>query len=151
MAAITRQQLKSSFYSHTRIALAIVEDCCILIVLLLYFHPQIFRRHWTNFSEIATRRGMFWNWLCRMVFIRAPKTLRGENLNFLQFAIPQSTLWASPFHNAREIEKSKTMGQSVARIRREYQTWWVSHHPRLRSVVPLGMRCDCYVGHWPIF
>jgi len=31
---------------------------------IYFFRPQIYRRPWTDFRETATRRGMFWNWLC---------------------------------------------------------------------------------------
>jgi len=95
------------------------------------------------------------------------KIWRAKNSTVRQFADPKSTLWALSFHNTMEIEKSKTIGSisgqpdtSVPnivevsprntmeiwkskticgyRLRHPQQIWWRSHHPRLRSVVPLG-------------
>ena len=43
------------------------------------------------------------------VFICAPRNVEGRKKNnFRRFADPKSTLSATPFHNGREIGKSKT-------------------------------------------
>jgi len=92
------------------------------------------RRVDTIFQEILPHDAiMFRNSLSYGVFIH-PNNLMGENPHFSPICEPKSTLWAPPFHNAREIEK----WIGVARLERPYQTRWVSHHPRLTSVVPLG-------------
>jgi len=64
-----------------------------------------------------------------------------ENPIFHRFADPKSILAATPFHNVREIGKSKAI-VSVARCGHPYQTWWGSHHP------PLEIGCSLGVWGW---
>jgi len=75
---------------------------------LLYFTRAISFFPSTDFLTSLNRRSMFWNLMgCSNGL---PKNSRSENPNFCQFVDPNSTLWAPPFHNATEIDKSKTIG-----------------------------------------
>jgi len=56
-------------YIRPRIALAIAEDCYILLGAIFFkiFPPTYFSTSLSQFSRyFATRRGIFWNWLCPM-------------------------------------------------------------------------------------
>jgi len=121
------------------------EDCYILAVLFFIFPTTDFSTSLGRFlRNFATRRDVSSNILSPLwVFISyvIAENLMDEKPQFCRFADPKSTVSATPFHNAREIWKSKTVVSvygSVASGGRPHRTWWGSHPPSLRSVVPLG-------------
>ena len=103
-------------YSRRRIALAISQDCYILPVLFLFYDYGSRFFHVSNrFSRnFANRGGMFRNNDCPVGILVLPVKIWGAKTpNFRQFVDLKSTLWAPPFHNAREIGKSKTVGVNL--------------------------------------
>jgi len=67
-----------------------------------------------------------------------PLKIEGKNPIFANLWTPSRQF--EPHHSIMRGKSGnlKQYSQSVVRLQHAYQTWWVSHHPHLKSVVLLG-------------
>jgi len=97
------------FYSHPRyhIAFSDSEDCCILLF-ISFFPESHFSTSINQFSQTLQHDALYSEMCAMGCSYMPPKNLRGNNPFFANCRSIVDTL-SQPFHNVREIWKSKTI------------------------------------------
>ena len=104
---IVHVQRQCGLITVAHIALAIADDCCILVVLFLFCQRQSFWCPWTDFP-FSLPHDMVCSEIDAVLWGRSylpPKNLIDRN-PFFPSLWSRSRLWGPPFHNARESENN---------------------------------------------